>query len=72
MNSSAGSHKVLTHTILADAELKSWSPCILIHLDVPFEGKIDSKEKLFWSAVLQASFSPVLFEGIVPCFWHWA
>lgn len=45
MNSSAGSSKVLTHTMLTDAELKSWSACILIHLDVPFEGKIDNKEK---------------------------
>lgn len=35
---------MLSHTMLADAELKFWSTygnSVLLHLDLPFGGKID-------------------------------
>lgn len=66
---------MLSHTMLADAELKFWSTygnSVLLHLDLPFGGKIyhTIKKKYIGVAALQASFSLVLFEGKVPYFWQ--
>lgn len=60
--------------MLAGAELKFWSTyvsSVLLHLDLPFGGKIHHTKKKNYLGVeaLQASFSPVLFEGTVPYFW---
>lgn len=57
--------------MLAGAKLKFWSiyvNSVLLHLDFPFEEKIHHtiKKNYFGVAALQASFSLVLFEGMVP------
>lgn len=61
--------------MLADAELKFWSiyvNSVLLHLDLPFGGKIHHTimKNYLGVAALQASFSLVLFEGTVPYFWQ--
>lgn len=63
---------MLSHEVLADAELKFGSTCVnsvLLHLDLPFGGKIHHKiKKNLGIAALQASFPLVLFKGMAPYF----